>query len=234
MRLEDIGGGLAVAQTPDFCFGTDALVLAAFGAPQKAGEKVCDLGTGCGIIPFILQTRPHPPAYTLGVDIQAEAIALCQTAKTQNGTKTIEFLQADWRDYADMLPMGQFDRVLCNPPYFPKGSGKQNDSPARKIARHADENTLPCMCKAAAWTLRYGGKLCVCHRPSQLPDLFAAMRQNGLEPKRMRLVQQRAEAAPFLVLVEAVKGGKEGLDVAVPWQLTDPQTHAYIYGAYSR
>lgn len=233
MRMEDIGGGVSVAQTDDFRFGTDALALAAFGAPAKSGQKVCDLGTGCGIIPFLLQTRAYPPAETWGVDIQSEAIRLCETANAHNKIDTLRFVQADWNAYESSLPMGYFDRVLCNPPYFAAGSGKQNDSVARRVARHADAQTLPSVCKATAWTLKYGGKLFVCHRPQHLPALFTAMQQSGLEPKRLRQVQQTADAAPFLVLVEAVKGGKAGLSVLPPWLLSDPQMHVEIYGAYS-
>ena len=38
-------------------------------------------------------------------------------------------------------------------------------------------------------------------------------RQKGLEPKRLRLVQQRPGKAPFLFLLEGRRGGKPGLTV---------------------
>ena len=232
VRFEALGGGLAVAQTDDFRFGTDAILLAAFGEPSKAGERVCDLGTGCGIIPFLLQNRAHPPAYTLGVDIQAEGIALCRAANARNGLETVSFVQADWRAPDTIGERGSFDRVLCNPPYFPADSGRQNDSEARRIARHAQADTLQTACAAAKYLLKFGGKLCMCHRPAQLAAVFAAMQANGLEPKRLIAVQSRQDAAVQLVLVEAVKGGKTGLLFERPWLLDDADTHAYIYGIY--
>lgn len=232
MRLEDIGDGLVVAQNEDFRFGTDAILLAAFGEPRKAGERVCDLGTGCGIIPFLLQNRAHPPAFTLGVDIQEQAIRLCRLALEKNKQKTISFLQADWSTPAAIAPAGSFDRVLCNPPYFPAGGGKQNDSPARSLARHAKETTLLEVCAAAKHLLRFGGRLCLCHRPENLAAVLEALRQNGLEPKRLQAVQQKADTPPFLMLVEAVKGGKAGLIFSAPWLLEDAQTHSMIYGMY--
>ena len=39
------------------------------------------------------------------------------------------------------------------------------------------------------------------------------LRENGLEPKRLRLVCHRADSAPSLVLVEGRRGGKPGLNL---------------------
>ena len=232
MRAEQLGGGLVVMQTADFRFGTDAILLAAFGEPHKSGERVCDLGTGCGIIPFLLQNRAHPPKCTVGVDLQAEAIALCQAANAENRLETVSFLQADWYVPDSIGARGSFDRVVCNPPYFPAGNGRQNESEARAIARHAKADTLDAVCAAADYLLKFGGKLCMCHRPQYLADVFAAMQTCGLQPKRLQVVQEAADTAPQLVLVEAVKGGKSGLIFEKPWLLSDADTHAYIYGKY--
>ena len=157
MRKEALGGDLFVWQTADFRFGTDAVLLTAFGAPHKSGERVCDLGTGCGIIPFLLQNRSHPPKQTVGVDVQAAAIELCEAANAENGLQTVSFLQADWNVPATIGKRGSFDRVLCNPPYFPAGNGKQNESEARAIARHAKADTLSAVCAAADYLLKFGG-----------------------------------------------------------------------------
>ena len=37
------------------------------------------------------------------------------------------------------------------------------------------------------------------------------MRGAGVEPKRLRMIAARADAAPKLVLLEGLKGGKPGL-----------------------
>ena len=52
-----------------------------------------------------------------------------------------------------------------------------------------------------------------CHRPEYLADRLAELRAGGLEPKRLRFVQQRADSAPWLFLSEARKGGHPGLSV---------------------
>ena len=64
--------------------------------------------------------------------------------------------------------------------------------------------------------LRYGGRFCLCHRPERLADVICALREAGLEPKRLRLVQQRPASAPWLLLAEGRRGGKPGLRVEPP------------------
>ena len=60
---------------------------------------------------------------------------------------------------------------------------------------------------------KYGGKFALCLRPERLGELFAALSAEGLEPKRLQLIQSRAETEPNLALVEARKGGGPGLRV---------------------
>ena len=49
------------------------------------------------------------------------------------------------------------------------------------------------------------------HRTERLTDVLCTLREHGLEPKRLRLAQHRADSAPSILLVEAVRGGKSGL-----------------------
>ena len=60
------------------------------------------------------------------------------------------------------------------------------------------------------------GRFCLCQRPERLTDVLLAMRQNGLEPKRLRWVQQRSEKAPWLFLAEGKAGAKPGLVTEPP------------------
>ena len=128
--LESIHGGVFV--TPDFSFGEDALALARFAAPT-AGQ-VCELGTGCGVIALLLA---QDAASVSAVEIQPQAAALAARSVAVNGlADTVQVICADWNDLADTLSAGSFDCVVCNPPYFAAGGGKQSVSAARRIARH--------------------------------------------------------------------------------------------------
>ena len=49
-----------------------------------------------------------------------------------------------------------------------------------------------------------------------MAELFACLQGCALEPKRLRLVQNTAQSAPKLLLLEARKGGNPGLSVLPP------------------
>lgn len=102
-----------------------------------------------------------------------------------------------------------FDLVACNPPYFT--GGLISPKPGRGAARHQLCCTLADVCTTAARLLRYGGRLCLCQRPTALPQVVAACLGAGLQPKRLQLVRCRPTARPWLLLLEARRGGKEGL-----------------------
>lgn len=57
-RIDDLQrGGLRIIQRENgFRFGTDAVLLADFAA-AKRGERVCDMGTGTGVLPLLLSAR---------------------------------------------------------------------------------------------------------------------------------------------------------------------------------
>jgi tRNA1(Val) A37 N6-methylase TrmN6 len=82
------------------------------------------------------------------------------------------------------------------------------------------------MCEAAAWLLKFGGRLCVCLRPERLCELMCKMSAAGIEPKRLRTVSKRDGCAPWLVLVEGKRGGKPGMTV-------EPQLNIYDGDEYS-
>ena len=71
--------------------------------------------------------------------------------------------------------------------------------------------TLDELAKAAAHALKYGGRLALCHRADRLAELVYTLHEYNLEVKRIQPVSGTPSAAPYLVLVEAVKGGKAGV-----------------------
>jgi tRNA1Val (adenine37-N6)-methyltransferase len=46
-----------------------------------------------------------------------------------------------------------------------------------------------------------------------LAEIIWDLKSNKLEPKRLQMVNGNDNSSPYLVLVEAVKGGKSGLTV---------------------
>ena len=212
MRTERLNNGRTVFCDNDCTFGADAVLLSAFSAPFAHGRS-CDLGTGSGIIPLLWEL---PPTATVdAVDCEEKAVALSSAAVEQNGlSHQITVWHQNWKNLT--LPRGVYDCVVCNPPYFAKNSGKVSAAPARSLARHEEESTLPDVVTAASSLLKVGAHFLFCHRPERLADVVLTLRAHGLEPKRLQWVHARRDTAPFLFLCDAVKGGKPSLNVLPP------------------
>lgn len=216
-----VAGDTQVAVSSVHRFGTDAILLSHFAAPRP-GDTVYELGTGCGAIALRLCAR-YRPAAVHGVDIAPEAIALAQrSARAFTGTPTPTFGVADWEDPATLGQPGKWRLVVCNPPYFAPGTGGVSGEEATRRIRHETENTLRAVCEGAARLLQYGGRFCLCHRPERLPHVLAALTAAGLTPKRLQTAHNREGQSPWLVLIEARKGGNPGLLWEPPLVLEQP------------
>ena len=207
---EHLGPYLLEVKEGVFPLGGDSLALGAF-ATVKRGWRVCDLGTGSGCLLLMLAAREGGLSLT-GVEREERAAQCARENLVHSGLEGT-VLQADWRQVT--LPAGGFDLVISNPPYFQPGHGGDGGG-----ARQAD-CSLEELCRTAARLLRNRGRFALCHRPERLADLCCALRARGLEPKRLRLVCRRAGDAPSLLLLEARRGGRPGLDIAAPLCLED-------------
>lgn len=207
---EPLGDGFYVLCDQIHRFGADALLLAWFSAPRPK-ERLCDLGTGCGILP-LLWARDGQGLHTTAVELQPEAAELLRRAvEEQHLESKITPLCADLRHLEGILSAGEFDLVTCNPPYYPVAGGKVAARPELAIARQEVCCTLEDVVKSAARLLHPGGRFCLCHRPERLCDVFCTLRAAGLEPKRLRLVSHRRGEAPFLALVEGRRCARAAL-----------------------
>lgn len=201
--------------------GTDSFLLGSFPRLRR-GERVCDLGAGTGLLGLLLLAR-EPDLQVTNVELQAAAVALAEQNTALNGLSAqVSNLRADLREPGQLPKAGSFDLVVSNPPYFDAARGAVAQTESRGLARSDEACTLPQLCAAAGRLLRYGGSFCLVFRAERMPELFACLKGCGMEPKRLRLVQNTAQAAPKLLLLEAKKGGRPGLAVLPPLLLRDP------------
>lgn len=188
-----------------FPLGQDTLLLARF-ATLRRGWRVCDLGCGAGALLLLLPGR-EPSLSLTGVELDGPEAALARQNLAENGL-TGRIHTADLRRVREVLPAGGFDLVVSNPPYFPLGAGTSGGA-----ARAEERCTLAQVCAAAGYLTRSGGRFALVHRPERLCALLDTLRQHGLEPKRLQLVQAGPEHPPSALLLEAVRQGKPGLEV---------------------
>lgn len=236
-RLDDlIIGNLKIIQNPQlFCFSLDAVLLANF-TYLRPEEKVVDLGTGNGVIPLLLASK-NKAQKIIGLEIQQPVAEMAARSVALNDLKgVIDIIQGDLKEAPTILGTGAFDVVTVNPPYRPLGVGEINLQDAHAIARHEICCTLEDVVQVGARLLKYHGRFYMVHRPDRLVDALYLLRQARLEPKKLKLIYPKAGRKPNMFLVEAMFGGRPGLEVLEPFFIYDQEgIHSkellQIYGA---
>lgn len=235
IKREPIGEGKFIFVSPHHTFGTDAVLLANFAKP-KQNDKLVDLGTGCGIIAFLM-LRDNNLQSAYGVDISAEAIDLAKKTKEEYGFDNFTPVLSDLKDLKGKVPFGCHTLVSCNPPYKAPDAGIKNPDSVKSVARHEVECTLEDIIATGAKLLQTGGRLCMCQRPERLAEMMSLMRKYKVEPKRLRLVCKCVGQSPWLVLLEGRRCGKTALTIEPTLYVEDGQGNFSkemidIYGSY--
>lgn len=235
-RIDDLQrGGLRVIQRADaFRFGTDAVLLADFAAPRRH-DRVCDMGTGTGIIPLLLYARENTISAD-AVEIQPDMADMAARSMAMNGlNEKIRVLLGDLRSIRTLLPHARYDLVTCNPPYGKAGGTLLNPDASKRLARHEESCAIEDVACAAAWLLQNGGRLCCVFPAARMIELSDAMRKYRMAPKRIRMVHSRVEKAAHLCLMEGMLDARPGLIIEPPLVIYD-ENNAYtpelrrIYG----
>ena len=236
-NYERLSDDIKIAVSSDHTFGTDAVLLSDF-AKIKARDKALDMGTGCGIIPF-LWLRNEKINNVSCLDIQKNAYEqVCHSIELNGVQSRIKAYNCDLRKINEVFGAEQFSLVTMNPPYKPVGTGIESLGESARIASHEVCCNIEDACKAASYLLKYAGRFCMCHRPERLVDTLELMRKYKIEPKRLRFVQDKTGEQPFLFLVQGQKGAKPFLRVE-PQLIINKDNGKFtpemldIYGSYA-
>lgn len=220
-RIDDLQrNGLGIIQDPNrFCFGMDAVLLSGFvslGASKYKAYRLLDMCTGTGIIPILLTAKMD---IKIGkcLEIQSDIADMADRSVQLNHLEEkLQVICGDVKEAEKLFGKATFDLVTCNPPYMADSHGLKNPEDSKAIARHEILCTLKDVVEQASQVLVPGGKFCMVHRPQRLGEIFRALSDNHLEPKRMQLVYPFVDKEPNMVLIEAAKGGKPGMIVEKP------------------
>lgn len=203
IKLKEPKGGIR--------FGTDALLLADFALNGCKKGMVADLGTGSGVIPLLMLASGCKCNF-IGLELQKEYAEVARQNSVDNGfSDRFQIICDNAERYKEIFESGSVDYVITNPPYMRSDCGKSNESLPLAIARREISGGASLFCKTASWALKSGGSFFAVYRPDRLSNLICSMKNNGIEPKRLRAVFPSYDKKPSLILVEGRKDGGEGL-----------------------
>lgn len=193
-----LGGRLSLAQPArdeGFRITIDALMVAreallaceGHGA-DEGPPRVLDLGAGTGVIGLAFAVyRPDAEVVLVERDVQAAALA---RRNARPFAPRVEVVEDDVAHFSTTFERGEFDVIVCNPPYF--RAGPRANAPSREGARHG---TLPPFLEAIQRALvPRDGQAWVAYPSADIAHLFEAAEAHGLGVSALRLVHPRAEA----------------------------------------
>ena len=191
--------GLVLIQDKNgFGLNEDSVALAAFGRAMP-GEKVLELGSGNGGVLFLSYSL-EPAAFYTGVELLAANCRLAQRSLELNAenfagiTDRMHFIEQDLRLLPGELLAQSFDRVLCNPPYFPKDAGRISPNPRLAAAKWELFCDLKAVLSAARIMLKPAGELDLVLPPARLAEFLALASADGWQIcRRQPLLNQKGE-----------------------------------------
>jgi tRNA1(Val) A37 N6-methylase TrmN6 len=212
--LEDmlIDGLKIVQDTRLYRFTSDSVLLSRFAKPKK-GDVVADFCAGSGIVGFhyyALNKEKFPSMPITLFELQEDLSNLSKKTAQYNGFDNFTFHQGKLQEIPKQF-QEKFSYILCNPPY--EKGGFDNDEYHKAICRKEITITLEEIARSASYALKYGGRIAMLHRADRLAEVCYTLHAQHLEVKKIQFVGGKDAAKPYLVMVEAVKGGKPSCEI---------------------
>jgi tRNA1Val (adenine37-N6)-methyltransferase len=167
-------------------------------------------------LPLLLSYSTKAHSF-VGVEIQRELAECARKNVVLNRLgDRISVLTQDFRKLRGTFPPGSFDVVLSNPPYRRYRSGRINPSVEKAVARHEIKGTVEDLIAIASYLLPPKGRCYLIFPALRTVDLFVALREGKLEPKRLQFVHPRFEEEAKFILTESVKTSGAELKIVHP------------------
>lgn len=225
-RIDDLqrGGLRILSDRTAFRFGTDSVLLADF-AKVKKGDRVCDLGSGTGILPFLIGARVEATQFD-AVEIQPRMCDLMRRSCALNdweGRLNVHCM--DLKDAPRQLGHGKYDAVVCNPPYGKQGTGLVPQDESVALARFEVACTLDDVCSSAFYLLKNGGSFFMIHQMNRLLEALDTLRAHRLTPRALRCVHPDVQKEAKHVLLHSIKNANCELRWQPPLIVYGPDGH---------
>ena len=176
--------------------GMDAVMLGAW-ADGSMAKRALDVGTGCGILTFMLALR-FPQLQITGIDIHPGAIEDAEkNLRSFPHPGKIEFLEENFLDHRTAT---KYDLIISNPPFFLPT--KKSGDTGRDLARFSDALPHELFLKKSATLLSEEGKMAVIIPRHRMEEFSQHAKSYGLFPAKILMVKHFPESQPKRVLME--------------------------------
>lgn len=205
--------GLKIVQdTRLYRFTSDSVLLSKF-AKAHSSDRVADFCAGSGIVAYhffaLNRERLKNAEFSL-FEMQKALADLSKKTAALNGFENFETVNCKLQEIPEKY-REKFSLVLCNPPY--ERGGFDNDSYEKAVCRKEITLNLGEIAKAAAFALKFGGRINLVHRADRLAEVCYTLKSVNIEVKKIQFVTGTKGAKPYLVLIEGVKGGKPATEI---------------------
>lgn len=177
--------------------GVDAVLIGAWA--DVRGEKILDVGTGCGVIALMCAQR-NPGAKIEGIDIDPFSI----------DEASLNFKQSPWHlrlkaKLQDFTVNNQciYDLIISNPPFF--DSGINNPNSTRLKARHQDSLSPKTLLEHGVSLLAEDGRISMIIPFSQEEYVIDEAQKLDMYPFRICRVKGHPEAPIKRSMIEFVR-----------------------------
>ena len=219
-RIDDLQyKGLKIIQNEKgFCFGIDSILLSEYAKNIKKDSVVVDIGTGSGVIGILLSKKADIRKI-YGIEIQEDVADMAKRSVRLNKLEEkIQIINEDIKNIIknNIIEKNTVDVITMNPPYKEKGSGVINENNNKLISRHEITADLKDFIEISSKLLKSNGEFYIVHKIERLADIICLMRENKLEPKRIRFIYPSEGKDANLVLLCGIKGARKFLKVEKP------------------
>lgn len=212
-RLDDLelDGRFIISHKDRYCFTSDAVMLANM-VKGNAGDRILDLCSGGGIIALLIALKTNAKEI-IGVELQAEMVDMANRSVAMNCLQDrIKFLNMDLIGCENILGVGYFDSVVCNPPYYKLTQGITRENECIAKARHEITVNLEQILYTVSRLLKYGGKFYLVHKSERLAEVISLCCKYSLEPKELYNIQTLGKESDTFILI-CKKNAKSGMKV---------------------
>ena len=236
--LDIISDRLQIAQhRRGYRFGLDALLLATdlpdeeTWAARARRARVVELGAGHGAVALCIAARHKGVVHVSAIEREPGMCGLLRANVARNSPhidpEALEVIEGDIRSFREFASPHTADLVVCNPPYWPKGSRRPSANPQRAAAHHELFGGFDDFLAASQYILDPKGWLKIILPPHRIPHLVVYLEPLDLKWTRARFVHTSPSQPAYLVECTLRRGRAKDLSISPPLFVRE------AHGAYS-